>query len=370
MKVELPPLPPLPPLARKALNALPDLRDEPVEVQAFAAIIGSVAVHILLLLIWLSLQNGWIEKLLRAIPKPEAPLELVLAPMAPPEKLVVPLDQLREKERVDSAALTEAQQSRKDAVFQSDRNLAAGSVAKPNGNAPQPSADGRNTAVKTLAPQDAKAGSSSTPKSKAGNTPPPMSKTTSNKVASLSKKSVARPEVGTQAERFEDLEELAGELVFRKFAAGSDASSKSADSKAASSKESPEKSVDDLFQEGKEQSKVKGGLAQNGKAGVDASKTALAAYMKSVSRAIGARWNVLVKEKMDLLDTGSVKVRFKIAADGTVRDVAVEHSTANRQFSEICMGVVRAATLDPPPEEARPLLRDGLLEIPFTFSLY
>ena len=370
MKVELPPLPPLPPLARKALNALPDLRDEPVEVQAFAAIIGSVAVHILLLLIWLSLQNGWIEKLLRAIPKPEAPLELVLAPMAPPEKLVVPLDQLREKERVDSAALTEAQQSRKDAVFQSDRNLAAGSVAKPNGNAPQPSADGRNTAVKTLAPQDAKAGSSSTPKSKAGNTPPPMSKTTSNKVASLSKKSVARPEVGTQAERFEDLEELAGELVFRKFAAGSDASTKSADSKAASSKESPEKSVDDLFQEGKEQSKVKGGLAQNGKAGVDASKTALAAYMKSVSRAIGARWNVLVKEKMDLLDTGSVKVRFKIAADGTVRDVAVEHSTANRQFSEICMGVVRAATLDPPPEEARPLLRDGLLEIPFTFSLY
>ena len=369
MKAELPPLPPLPPMARKALNALPDLRDEPVEVQAFAAIIGSIAVHILLLLIWLSLQNGWIEKLLRAIPKPEAPLELILAPMPPSEKLVVPLDQLRERERVDSAALSEAQQSRKDAVFQSDRNLAAGSVAKPSGNAPQPSADGRNTAVKTLAAQDAKAGSSSTPKSKTA-TPPPMSKTTSSKVASLSKKPAVRPEVGTQTERFEDLEELAGELVFRKFAAGGDAASKSADSKASSSKESAEKAVDDLFQEGKEQSKVKGGLAQNGKTGVDASKTALAAYMKSVSRAIGARWNVLVKEKMDLLDTGSVKVRFKVASDGTVRDVVVEHSTANRQFSEICMGVVRAATLDPPPEEARPLLRDGLLEIPFTFSLY
>jgi TonB family protein len=370
VKVELPPLPPLPPLAKKALNALPDLRDEPVEVQAFAAIVGSIAVHILLLLIWLSLQNGWIEKLLGAIPKLEAPLELILAPMAPPEKLVVPLDQLREKERVDSAALSEAQQPRKEAVFQSDRNLAAGSVAKPSGNALQPSADGRNTAAKTLVTQDAKAGSSSTSKSKTANTPPPMSKTTSTKVASLSKKPAARPEVGTQTERFEDLEELAGELVFRKFAAGSDASNKSADSKAASSKESAEKSVDDLFQEGKEQSKVKGGLAQNGKTGVDASKTALAAYMKSVSRAIGARWNVLVKEKMDLLDTGSVKVRFKIASDGTVRDVVVEHSTANRQFSEICMGVVRAATLDPPPEEARPLLRDGLLEIPFTFSLY
>ena len=360
----------LPPVARKAINALPDLREEPPQFQALAAIMGSVAVHILVLLIWLSLQNGWIEKLLRAIPKPEAPLELVFAPLPPPEKMVVPLDQLREKERVDSAALAEAPKPRPDAAFQSDRNLAAGSTSKPVGTAPQPSADGRNTAVKTLASQEAKAGSSSTPKAKVSNTPPPMSKTTASKVASLSKKPAARPEVGAQTERFEDLEELAGELVFRKFAAGSDAASKSADSKSSSSSESPEKSADDLFKEGKEQSKVKGGLAQNGKTGVDANKTALAAYMKSVSRAIGARWNVLVKEKMDLLDTGSVKVRFKIAQDGTVKDILVEHSTANRQFSEICMGVVRAAKLDPPPEEARPLLREGLLEIPFTFSLY
>ncbi len=360
----------LPHVAKKAINALPDLREEPPQFQALAAIMGSVAVHIFVLLIWLSLQNGWIEKLLRAIPKPEAPLELVFAPLPPPEKMVVPLDQLREKERVDSAALSEAPKPRPDATFQSDRNLAAGSTSKPAGAAPQPSADGRNTAVKTLASQEAKAGSSSNPKSKSSNTPPPMSKTTASKVASLSKKPAARPEVGAQTERFEDLEELAGELVFRKFAAGSDAASKSADSKSSSSSESPEKSADDLFKEGKEQSKVKGGLPQNGKTGVDANKTALAAYMKSVSRAIGARWNVLVKEKMDSLDTGSVKVRFKVAQDGTVKDISVEHSTANQQFSEICMGVVRAAKLDPPPEEARPLLRDGLLEIPFTFSLY
>ena len=191
----------LPHVAKKAINALPDLREEPPQFQALAAIMGSVAVHIFVLLIWLSLQNGWIEKLLRAIPKPEAPLELVFAPLPPPEKMVVPLDQLREKERVDSAALSEAPKPRPDATFQSDRNLAAGSTSKPAGAAPQPSADGRNTAVKTLASQEAKAGSSSNPKSKSSNTPPPMSKTTASKVASLSKKPAARPEVGAQTER-------------------------------------------------------------------------------------------------------------------------------------------------------------------------
>ena len=136
----------LPHVAKKAINALPDLREEPPQFQALAAIMGSVAVHIFVLLIWLSLQNGWIEKLLRAIPKPEAPLELVFAPLPPPEKMVVPLDQLREKERVDSAALSEAPKPRPDATFQSDRNLAAGSTSKPAGAA-QPAARLARTAA-------------------------------------------------------------------------------------------------------------------------------------------------------------------------------------------------------------------------------
>ena len=93
-------------------------------------------------------------------------------------------------------------------------------------------------------------------------------------------------------------------------------------------------------------------------------------YMKSVSRAIGAKWNLLVKNRMDSLETGLVKVRFWITADGSVRRVVIERSTANRAFSELCLEAVKASQLEPPPEEAKPLLQDGLLEIPFTFSLY
>lgn len=361
----------MPVFARRAINALPDLRDQPVELQAFTAVIGSLAVHILALLVWVFFQNGWIEKLLRAIPRRDAPLELILESIQPrSERMVVPLDQLSEKQRVDSAALQEAKQAPKDAAFQSDKNLAAGSTQRPTGTAPVPATEGRPSAIRTLASQEAKAGMSETAKPKAEGVPRLASKTLSSKVTVLSKKTSARPQALIPTEKTEELEELSGELVFRKLAPGSASETKAPDSNESKPAVSQEKEVDDLFQEGKEKSKVKGGLTETGKTGVNASRTALGAYMKSVSRAIGARWNVLVKQRMDSLDTGSVKVRFRVAADGAVREVAVEHSTANGQFTDICLEVVRQARLDPPPPEAQPLLRDGLLDIPFTFSLY
>jgi TonB family protein len=363
--------PELPVFARRAINALPDLREQPVELQAFTGVIGSIAVHILALLVWVFFQHSWIEKLLRAIPRREAPLEVVLESVPPPsERLVVPLDKIPEKQRVDSAAMLEARDTPKETAFQSDKNLAAGSTRRPTNNSPVPTTDGRSSTARSFGAQDAKFGASDTAKSKSETPPKPTSKTPSSKLTALSKKPSPRPQAGVQTEKIQDLEELSGELVFRKIAAGSDSETKPAEPETSKPAASQEKEVDDLFQEGKEQSKVKGGLADTGKTGVNASRTALGAYMKAVSRAIGARWNVLVKQRMDSLDTGSVKVRFRVAPDGAIREVSVEHSSANRQFTEICLEVVRQARLDPPPPEAQPLLRDGLLDIPFTFSLY
>jgi TonB family protein len=361
----------MPVLARRAINALPDLRDQPVEFQVVTAVLGSVAVHILALLIWALFQNGWIEKLLRAIPHRDAPLELILEVIQPPaERVLVPLDRLPEKQRVDSAGLREAKEAPKDAAFQSDKNLAAGSSRRPTGTAPLPTTGGRPNALRTLASQEAKFGMADATKAKADSASRPALKNASSKVTALSKKTASRMQAGAPVDPVQDVEELAGELVFRKFSSGTSTDSKVPEPESTKPAASPEKEVDDLFQEGKEQSKVKGGLAETGKNGVNASRTALGAYMKAVSRAIGARWNVLVKQRMDSLDTGSVKVRFRVAVDGSVRDVNVEHSTANRQFIDICLEVVRQARLDPPPAEAEPLLRDGLLDIPFTFSLY
>jgi TonB family protein len=361
----------LPNFARRAINALPDVSDQPGETQAFLGGVASVLFHILLLALWALLQEGWMGKLLIKLPRREVPVEMVIqmAP-PPPERVVMPLDRLPEKTRVDSEGLAKANAPVANAKFQSDQHLEAGSTNRPKGSSALPQTNARREVVdKSLVQREAKAGSMEQ-KPKVSTVSRMGARSSEPKVTVSAKKKPAQPQEVAASSPLEDVEDLGGELVFRKVASGLSAPVKvierlGSGKKAKDVLETPE----DLFQEGKQQTRVDGGLAENGKTGVNASKTPLAAYMKLVSRAIGARWNQLILSKMDSLETGSVTVRFKVAKDGVVRDVVLEQSSANREFSELCLDVIRAAELDPPPPEAAPLLRNGLLEIPFTFSL-
>jgi len=313
-------------------------------------------------------------KLLINLPRREVAVEMVIqmAPPPPPvERQVVPLDQLPEKTRIDSEGLAKANAPVANAKFQSDQNLEAGSTNRPRGASalPQTSAR-REVADKSLVQREAKAGALDV-KSQTSGVSRMGARPSEAKATAAAKKRAVQPQPVAAATPIGDLDDLGGELVFRKVGSGVAAPVKvierlGSGKKARSVDEAPE----DMFQEGKQQTRVDGGLAENGKTGVNASKTPLAAYMKQVSRAIGACWNQVIRSKMDSLETGSVKVRFKVAMDGVVHEVVLEQSSANREFSELCLDVIRAAELDPPPPEAEPLLRKGLLEIPFTFSLY
>lgn len=369
----------LPAFARRAINAVPDLNGQPERVQAVTAILGSLFVHLILLILWLMLQGGAFEKLLLAMPKKEVPIEIVIQTISVlPERIVSSLDQLKDKGRIDSAGLSEAKEAPKNAPFESDKNLEAGSKEVPLGNSLLPQNSAKERSIdRSLVQRDAKTGSTSgqptktTPDLSRLGTNASQTKGQSSKLTAAAKKRLAQQQQSLETERLEDIEDLGGELVFRKVSAGVAAPVKVSETVGIGKKQ---KAVDDISedesQEGKQQSKTDGGLAQNGKVGVNASKAPMAVYMKSVSRAIGARWNVLVKSKNDSLDTGSAKVRFRVAMDGSIRDVKLERCTANQEFSDLCLEVVRQCELDPPPPEAKPLLRDGLLEIPFTFSLY
>lgn len=363
----------LPGVARRAINALPDMSGQSGETQAFVGGVASVLFHILLLALWALHQEGWVGKLLIKLPRREVAVEMVIqmAPPPPVPKQVVPLDQLPEKTRIDSDGLTKANAPVANATFQSDQHLEAGSMNRPRGTSalPQTSAR-REVADKSLVQREAKAGASDV-KAQTSGVSRMGGRSNDSKATAAAKKRATQPQAVAAASPIGDLDDLGGELVFRKVASGVAAPVKvierlGSGKKAKSVDESPE----DLFQEGKQQTRVDGGLAENGKTGVNASKTPLAAYMKQVSRAIGARWNQVIRSRMDSLETGSVKVRFKVAMDGVVHEVVLEQSSANREFSELCLDVIRAAELDPPPPEAAPLLRKGLLEIPFTFSLY
>jgi TonB family protein len=364
-----------PPLVRRAINALPDVNAQPEGVQWSVSMLCSVAVHLLVFILWLFLRNGWFSELMLTVPLRQPQIEIVIEPAPPPasERIVAPLDQLRDGQRVDSEGMREAKTPQLQQDLQSDRDLEAGSKERPKGTAPLPQSNGKQQSIdKSVVQRDAHAG---TQTSKTQSSDPQVgrmaAKSPTPKTPPPAKKKAAQPQPGSEAERLEEIEDLGGEMVFRKVASSVSAPVKVSE-KVGSGKR--QKNVEDVpdepAQEGKQQSKINGGLAENGKPGVNASRTPMAAYMKSVSRAIGARWNLLVKSRMDALETGSAKVRFRVAADGTVKQVVLENCTANLEFADLCLEVVRQAELDPPPPEALPLMKDDLLEIPFTFSLY
>jgi len=123
----------LPTPIRRMVNAFPDVNAHSTEQQATLGLVLSVMIHMAVFVLWLSAQTGWLDKLLLAPPKPQAPMEIaiqVIDPPPPEKAVIVPLDQLKEPPRVDSTGLKESTVAKTSGLFQSDKNLEAGSETK------------------------------------------------------------------------------------------------------------------------------------------------------------------------------------------------------------------------------------------------
>jgi len=92
----------------------------------------------------------------------------------------------------------------------------------------------------------------------------------------------------------------------------------------------------------------------------------LASYLPKVKAALGARWAAALAPLMADSAVGSVNVTFKLDADGKVTDFAVVANSSNEAFAKFCEQFVRETKFEKPPASA---LKDGLLEIPFTFTI-
>jgi len=213
----------LPGFARRAINAVPDINAQPDQVQAFTGLCCSIVLHLILLVLWLCLQEGVIANILKALPKREVPIEIVIQTASIlPERMSMPLDQLNERGRMDSAGLSEAKEAPKNQAFESDKNLEAGSKERPQGSAPLPQTSARErNADKSLVQRDAKAGSLEGRNTKVTPDVTRMSANSpSSKVNTLTKKKNPLAQENVESSRPEDIEDLGGELVFRKVSSG------------------------------------------------------------------------------------------------------------------------------------------------------
>ena len=120
-----------------------------------------------------------------------------------------------------------------------------------------------------------------------------------------------------------------------------------------------------------EPSKWDSGISNRGpKPGVNAIGTPVGRYQKRIADAIGSRWYMYVDSRMDLLTTGSVRIKFYINRTGHVEDVKVISNESNEALANYSVLAVTAAHIPPPPPELAPALEDGRYEVTYTFTIY
>jgi outer membrane biosynthesis protein TonB len=120
-----------------------------------------------------------------------------------------------------------------------------------------------------------------------------------------------------------------------------------------------------------EKRKVEGGAAPEGDNGVDAIATDRGRYVKALNQAVGSRWTYYVRDarQASLITAGSVTMRFAVNSKGKFIKVKVTDNTSNSAHATLCERAFFESQpdIDPPPRE---LLRNGVFEDSFTFTLY
>lgn len=106
--------------------------------------------------------------------------------------------------------------------------------------------------------------------------------------------------------------------------------------------------------------------AQTAKKPKGRTSASLTAYVAKVKSALAARWGRAVEPRMSEFTPGELEVAFTLDAAGKVTGFAVKSNTSNEPFAKFCDSFVRETKFAAPPAS---LLADGVVEIPFTFTI-
>jgi hypothetical protein len=113
----------------------------------------------------------------------------------------------------------------------------------------------------------------------------------------------------------------------------------------------------------KERTRISGNITNRGISAVNALGTPLGRYQKIVADSIGSRWYIFVKEKGDLINIGTLKLRFVVDRSGRVKDLKITDNTSNEAFANVCVQSVLEAHLPPIPEDVANTLPPEGLEV-------
>jgi hypothetical protein len=113
----------------------------------------------------------------------------------------------------------------------------------------------------------------------------------------------------------------------------------------------------------KERSHISGNITNRGISSVNALGTPLGRYQKIVADSIGSRWYAFVEQKQDLINIGTLRLRFYIDRSGQVKDLKVTENSSNEAFANVCVQSVLEAHLPPIPDDVANTLPPEGLEV-------
>jgi len=280
----------------------------------FWALLAAILIHLLVAFL-LAAFSGFFSP---ALPAPEKPVELTFMDLSPASMAS------------KNSAFIETDESKKapepkDKTFESNANSIGASELAAAGELPLPSQAGKDRPLMDF---------ETNPHSLETKGAQPQQNASSQQNAPPA----AQP--AAPAEQFA--------LLTQKSAAALDAATASSQAQSA-------------YRRQKERNHIAGNISNRGISSVNALGTPLGRYQKIVADSIGSRWYTYVDQKRDLINIGTLRLRFVIDRSGRVKNLKVTENSSNEAFASVCVQSVLEAHLPPIPEDvAQNLPPEGL----------
>jgi TonB family protein len=115
-------------------------------------------------------------------------------------------------------------------------------------------------------------------------------------------------------------------------------------------------------------SRMQGNINNRGRSSIAALGTPQGRFEKAVQDAVGSRWYYYVRERGDLINIGTVQIRFYVRPDGKVEDVKVLRNSSNESLASTSLQSIIEADIPPMPEDLAPMLSGDRMEFTMSFN--
>jgi outer membrane biosynthesis protein TonB len=304
------------------------LRDHEYETRTvLLALLAAILIH-LLVAFFLAAFGGVFSP---ATPVEDKPAELTLVDLAPASK---------------NSAFVENDESKnapepKEKTFESNANSIGASELAAAGELPLPSQDGKDRPFMDLETQQYSLDMK-------GAQPQPSAAPQENPMPSAAPQT--QPAPVTAAEQFAMLTQKSSQALENSAAAPQPRSA---------------------YRRMKERTRVSGNITNRGISAVNALGTPLGRYQKIVVDSVGSRWYAYMDQKRDMVNIGTLRLRFYVDRSGKVKDLKISENSSNETFANVCVQSVLEAHLPPIPDDvANTLPPEGLEMDEFGFTVF